>query len=105
MQPLLKKGRIRSEKEFRESLDVAFKNVDVDRSGFLSRIEFEDVMRRLTFCMGAEDPTPEDIDYLIVRLDQNGDGTVSKDEFQRLINIVVKIAFSDPAAKPKKGKV
>lgn len=42
-----------SEKELRESLDIAFRNVDVDRSGYLSRIEFEDVIRRLTFSMGA----------------------------------------------------
>lgn len=101
---MMNKIRTRTEKEFRESLDIAFKNVDVDRSGFLSRIEFEDVIKRLTFCMGAEDPTPEDIEYLITRLDQNGDDTVSKDEFQRLINIMVKIVFPGPPEKLKKVK-
>lgn len=91
--------RAYTEKEFRESINHAFEKVDVDRSQCLSRMEFEDVMKRVTFLMGSADCTEEDIDYLISRLDCNGDTTVSKEEFKRLVNIIVKIAF--PANDPK----
>lgn len=53
--------------------------MDFDKSQCLSRIEFEEVMRRVTFIMGSDDCTEEDIDYLLGRLDRNGDTTVSKD--------------------------
>ena len=38
-------------------------------------------MRRLTFIMGADDCTEEEINFLIEKLDENGDGTVSRTEF------------------------
>lgn len=79
--------------------------VDLDKSGFLSFIEFEDVMKLLTSTLGSEDCTTQDLHYLIERLDENGDGTVSKQEFQRLVNIVVKMVFPQPNPKSKKGMV
>lgn len=62
-------------------------------------MEFEEIMRRVTWTMGSDDCTEEDIEFLLARLDRNGDTTVSKDEFQRLINILVKITF--PVTKSK----
>jgi Ca2+-binding EF-hand superfamily protein len=73
----------------------------VDKSEFLSKIEFEEVMRRLTLIFEADDCTEEEINFLIEKLDENGDGTVSKTEFERLINIVAKLVFPQPEEEVK----
>lgn len=38
-----------------------------------------------------EEPTPDDVDFIMKELDINGDGKLSKDEFMELINHVLEI--------------
>lgn len=67
----------------------SFKRVDADKSGFLEKHELEDVLKRMTKGIGLEDPTNDDVDFIMKELDVNGDGKLSKEEFVVLINEVL----------------
>jgi Ca2+-binding EF-hand superfamily protein len=43
----------------------AFKRLDADRSGFLEKHELEDVMRKITKGLGVEEPSNEDVDFIM----------------------------------------
>jgi len=65
-----------------------FSLYDQDRDGFISREEMEDVVGSVFDLMGrTSDPILEEevinarVDYIFERMDLNGDGLVSQDEF------------------------
>ena len=56
--------------------EEGFNKFDIDGSGFIEKAEFEQVVNAL-----GESLTEKDLMVLLRRLDTNGDGTISKDEF------------------------
>lgn len=71
-----------------EKVRWMFSLYDQDRDGFISREEMEDVVGSVFDLMGrTSDPILEEevinarVDYIFERMDLNGDGVVSQDEF------------------------
>lgn len=79
------------EGQIKQLLVDSFRRVDADKSGFLEKHELEDVLRRMTKGLGLEDPSGEDVDFIMKELDINGDGKLSKEEFQQLVNQVLHV--------------
>jgi Ca2+-binding EF-hand superfamily protein len=48
-------------KNVRDLLEIAFKKVDHDKSGFLEKKELEEILRSLTRYLGLDDPSSEDV--------------------------------------------
>lgn len=69
--------------------EAAFKAVDTDGSGFLERNELEQVMINVAVDIGVEKPTKEEVEEVLKELDENGDGKLSQQEFQVLIEQVL----------------
>ena len=68
-------------KEDVETLKEAFKILDIDSSGSITRLELKEIMR--SFSKMGEDIADEEIDYLISQADVDGDGTISYEEVSR----------------------
>lgn len=75
--------------KLRKITEAAFKAVDVDGSGYLERNELELVMHNVAKDIGVDQPTKEEVDEVLLELDENGDGKLSIDEFQVLIEQVL----------------
>lgn len=75
--------------KLRKITEAAFKAVDIDGSGFLERNELEIVMENVAKDIGVDKPTKEEVDEVLTELDENGDGKLSIDEFQVLIEQVL----------------
>ncbi|GHJ35648.1 EF-hand domain-containing protein [Streptomyces sp. TS71-3] len=60
-----------------ETARTVFDSFDVNKDGFLTSAEFQQVMKEL----GAADLTLEQAQALLDRQDADGDGTVSFEEF------------------------
>ena len=73
-------------------MDHAFRDFDLDKSGFLERHEFKAVLQKVTCIFNVEDPSESDIDAVMKELDFNGDGKISQEEFEFIKKLVIKIA-------------
>jgi calmodulin len=60
-------------------------------SGFLERQELEEVMNNVAQDLGVDPPSSEEVDEVLKELDENGDGKLSIDEFQVLIEQVLEM--------------
>ncbi|CAK82936.1 unnamed protein product (macronuclear) [Paramecium tetraurelia] len=85
------KDILKDKKKVRFVAESAFKQVDKDGSGYLERPELEEVMNNVAADLGVEPPTSEEIDEVLKELDENGDGKLSIDEFQVLIEQVLEM--------------
>ena len=65
--------------------DLAFEAVDNNHSGSLSKEELGNELKIVAGEMGVTPPNEADIKAVIDELDEDGDGDVSKDEFEHLI--------------------
>jgi Ca2+-binding EF-hand superfamily protein len=70
----------------------------VDKSGYLEKNEFGQLIKRLAAAFHVEEPSFSDIDRLSKALDVNGDGKITREEFEQLILEIVEII------KEEKGK-
>ena len=75
--------------QFRVISDLAFDALDDDGSGQLDDTEIAMIMQQVADSMGVPAPTDEDIIAILRELDDDFDGQVSKDEFYRLVILVV----------------
>ena len=69
--------------------DLAFETLDEDGSGQLDEEEIAQIIKEVAKSMQVESPTSEDITTILMELDEDFDGQVSKDEFNCLINLVI----------------
>lgn len=64
---------------------MAFKQVDTDGSGTISKSELEALMRKVAGDCQIKAPTSSDVDDAMKAIDTNGDGQISCDEFKLLV--------------------
>ena len=69
--------------------DLAFDTLDEDGSGQLDEEEIAQIIKEVAKSMQVDSPTSEDITTILMELDEDFDGQVSKDEFNCLINLVI----------------
>jgi Ca2+-binding EF-hand superfamily protein len=62
-----------------KELNAAFRNFDVDKSGFLEKNEFGQLIKRIAMAFHVEEPSFADIDNLAQALDVNGDGKITRE--------------------------
>ena len=82
---------IQDKHKLRKITEAAFKAVDIDGSGFLERNELEIVMENVAKDIGVDKLSKEEVDEVLAELDENGDGKLSIDEFQVLIEQVLEM--------------
>lgn len=82
---------IEDKHKLRKITEAAFKAVDMDGSGFLERNELELVMENVAKDIGVDKPSKEEVDEVLAELDENGDGKLSIEEFQVLIEQVLEM--------------
>ena len=70
--------------------DAAFDAVDVDGSGFLEREDLSTVMKNVALDMKVKPPTEAEVEALLKELDEDFDDKVSKAEFVKLIEMVLR---------------
>ncbi|CAK60628.1 unnamed protein product (macronuclear) [Paramecium tetraurelia] len=70
---------------------VAFNALDEDDSGFLERKELISILNNCADTLKIERPSSEEMDEILKELDENSDGKVSENEFQALIEKVLRI--------------
>jgi calmodulin len=85
------KERFYSRSKFRQIMEKNFKIVDSDGSGFLDKVELEEVLIRITNDMGLETPSHEDVEEVLRLVDENGDGKLSKEEYNLLADEVTEM--------------
>ena len=80
-------------REMKETLkiltDIAFDSADADGSGDLDSSELAVIIGGVAKEMGVTPPTEEDLNAILKELDDNADGTIDKDEFFGLVNLVI----------------
>ncbi|EGR31585.1 hypothetical protein IMG5_106370 [Ichthyophthirius multifiliis] len=85
------KNIINDKQKLKKVTETAFKAVDIDGSGYLEKNELEQVMINVASDIGVEKPTKEEVDEVLKELDENGDGKLSMEEFQVLIEQVLEM--------------
>ena len=70
--------------------DLAFQAIDKDGDGDLSHSELGGKLITVATKMGVSPPSESDIRAVLEELDEDGSGTVDKDEFEHLIIQVLK---------------
>ena len=77
------------EQQIKVISDIAFDSVDKDGSNGLDMDELAEIFKRVATKLKVNAPTKEDLETIICELDDDFDGVVSKEEFLRLIMLVV----------------
>ena len=57
------------------------------------------LLKRLTNSFDVEDPSEEDITFILNELDSNGDGRISQGEFEALVVDVVQLIEEEKTGK------
>ncbi|CAD8055242.1 unnamed protein product [Paramecium primaurelia] len=68
-----------------------FDRYDKNHSGFIEKEELNTLLYNLAIELNSQQPTKKEIDYMLSYLDQNNDSKVSRTEFQRLGELMVKV--------------
>lgn len=71
---------LKNETELKQAAENAFKRLDRDNSGFLSREEMEVAIKSFMMAKGQE-ADKEQIDLVFKKIDKNKDGKISFREF------------------------
>ena len=79
------KDILKDKEKLKQITKAAFEAVDTDKSGYLEAAELEQVMNNVAVDIGVEKPTREEVEEVLKELDENGDGKLSLEEFQVLI--------------------
>lgn len=74
---------------------------DHDKSGYIERHELGQLLKNLTDAFNVEEPSEEDINDILKELDVNGDGKISKEQFEQLITDVINIMEEEKFGKKK----
>ncbi|CAD8155728.1 unnamed protein product [Paramecium octaurelia] len=68
-----------------------FDRYDKNRSGYIEKDELDILLNNLALELNSQQPTKKEIDYMLSYLDTNNDSKVSRTEFQRLGELMVKV--------------
>ncbi|CAK76302.1 unnamed protein product (macronuclear) [Paramecium tetraurelia] len=68
-----------------------FDRYDKNRSGYIEKDELDTLLNNLALELNSQQPTKKEIDYMLSYLDTNNDSKVSRTEFQRLGELMVKV--------------
>ncbi|CAK71655.1 unnamed protein product (macronuclear) [Paramecium tetraurelia] len=68
-----------------------FDRYDKNHSGFIEKDELNTLLYNLAMEMNSQQPTKKEIDYMLSYLDTNNDSKISRTEFQRLGELMVKV--------------
>mmetsp|Transcript_12052 Transcript_12052/g.13203 ORF Transcript_12052/g.13203 Transcript_12052/m.13203 type:complete len:100 (+) Transcript_12052:105-404(+) len=82
---------LHDKKKLEAVAEAAFRTVDIDSSGYLDSGELEAVMKTVARDIGIDDPTPEEVEEVLVELDKNQDGKISLEEFTNMIFQVIDV--------------
>ena len=77
------------EQQIKVISDLAFDSVDEDGSNGLDMDEMEEIFKRVAEKLKVNAPTKSDIKTIVQELDEDFDGVVSKEEFLKLVMMVV----------------
>ena len=69
--------------------DMAFMSIDDDNSDSLDVTEIQDIMNQVASELGISSPTLEDLEAIIREIDDDFDGQVSKEEFFKLVKLII----------------
>ena len=69
--------------------DMAFNSIDDDHSDSLDVTEIQEIMNQVAFELGISSPTLEDLEAIIREIDDDFDGQVSKEEFFKLVRMII----------------
>ncbi|CAD8159594.1 unnamed protein product [Paramecium octaurelia] len=68
-----------------------FDRYDKNHSGFIEKDELNALLYNLAIELNSQQPTKKEIDYMLSYLDTNNDSKISRTEFQRLGELMVKV--------------
>ncbi|CAD8062464.1 unnamed protein product [Paramecium sonneborni] len=68
-----------------------FDRYDKNHSGFIEKEELNALLINLANEMNSQQPSKKEIDYMLSYLDTNNDKKISRTEFQRLGELMVKV--------------
>lgn len=74
------------EQTARKAMKDAFRIFDTDKSGYIQHHQLGMLLKKLTDSFHVEHPSEEDINEVFRELDVNGDGKISKKEFDCLVD-------------------
>ncbi|CAD8156916.1 unnamed protein product [Paramecium pentaurelia] len=77
-----------------EFCNRVFEKYDKNKSGFIEIDELTTLLNNLAKEINSQLPTQKEIDYILGYLDTNNDKKISRSEFQKLGQLMVKILAS-----------
>lgn len=82
-----------------KAMRESFRIFDTDKSGFIEHHELNALLKKLASIFKTEDPSDKEIQTIFEELDENGDGRISKEEFEKLIEEIVKIVKEESCSQ------
>ena len=79
---------IKDSKKMKKLMEQSFRKVDIDGNDRLDRAQFQQVLVQIAKEIGVDSPTRQEADDILDQIDENGDGTISRQEFAELIEKV-----------------
>ena len=83
--------------------DMAFNSIDLDGSDSLDVTEIKDMMDKIADEIGISPPTLDDLEAIIKEIDDDFDGQISKDEFFKLVMLIIEKLVETEMELCKKG--
>ena len=78
----------------REVTEQVFEVIDKNRSGGLDKLELKQALRKVSGYFGLPDPSDADVEDAMDRLDSDRNGTLDIEEFQKLIEGLLRSLFA-----------
>ena len=75
---------------FLPMVDYYFSTADIDKSGFIEKIEIKKFLNQFAKEKSMDPPSEKDIDETLKKFDTNKDGKLSKKEFVFLVKKCIK---------------
>lgn len=78
-----------NEQQLREISDNLFEKNDTDKTGFIERGEFLQIVNDFSNSMGIPTPSEGEVNDIISALDSNNDGKFNKSEFSVFVKLLL----------------
>ena len=80
---------INEDELLKEITKIAFNSVNKNENGAIDIKELDKIMTQISYELGAEPPTKEDVKDILQHLDSDRSGVIEEDEFQKLIKNIL----------------